>query len=127
MQWYYINNEFGIYFYFKTSLKKLPKLFYKVDYLTKSQWTFEKILNSARTLSATLQVDFGLLKGQVVALALPNSAEFFVSLLAVSRCGGVSSFVNPSYTTRIHIKNNCIFKVLTTKISWSLWFTHQWN
>ena len=82
-------------------LTNFLNFFCKIDHVTKSQWTFEKILNSARQLSLILQADFGLVKGQVVALALPNSAEFFVALLAISRCGGVSSFVNPGFTTRI--------------------------
>jgi len=70
-------------------------------------WTYDDILKAIGTLSTTLQTDYGLLKGQVVALALPNCAEYFVSFLAISRCGGVSTLVNPSYTICIKLKMLC--------------------
>jgi len=74
---------------------------HKVKFPENDQWSIMEILKASRALSATLQADFGLLKGQVVALALPNRVEFLVSFLAISRCGGVSTLVNPSYTIRI--------------------------
>jgi len=56
-------------------------------------------LDEAQHLAAALQADYGLVKGQVVALALPNSEEFIVSFLAVLMCGGVIALVNPASTT----------------------------
>ena len=69
-----------------------------VESATKQEWTCAQFLDSIGRLAAALQVTHGLTKGQVVALALPNCAEFLVSLLAVSKCGGVTALVNPSYT-----------------------------
>jgi len=69
-----------------------------VNFSNEFSWTFKDILKSTLALSTTLQVDFELKKGEVVALALPNCTEFFVSFLAISRCGGVSALINPSFT-----------------------------
>lgn len=55
-------------------------------------------MEEARHLAAILQMDYGLAKGQVVALALPNGEEFIVSVLAVLMCGGVLALVNPGST-----------------------------
>ena len=55
-------------------------------------------MDEARNLAGVLQSDFGLSKGQVVALALPNSKEFVVAFLAVLLCGGVVALVNPGST-----------------------------
>lgn len=68
--------------------------------MTKVEWTFTEVLDAVERLSTALQIEFDLQKGQVVALALPNSAEFIISVLAVSRCGGVASLINPGYTAR---------------------------
>ena len=69
-----------------------------MDAITKIEWTFSGVLGAIRRLSAALQVTHGLTKGQVVALALPNCAEFLVSLLAVAECGGILALVNPGFT-----------------------------
>jgi len=74
-------------------------IFLKFDSLTKYRWTFGDIMNATKILSAALQVDYGLQKGEIVALALPNCVEFVVSFLAISRCGGVTTLINPSCGT----------------------------
>ena len=56
------------------------------------------MIDEARHLAAVLQSDFGLNKGQVVALALQNSKESVVSFLGVLLCGGVVALVNPGST-----------------------------
>jgi len=76
-----------------------------VKFPENSHWTFIETLKATWALSATLQAEFGLIKGQVVALAIPNCPEFCVSFLAISRCVGVSALVNPSYTTCISNSN----------------------
>ena len=55
-------------------------------------------MDEARHLAGVLQSDFGLGKGQVISLALPNSKEFIVSFLAALLCGGVVALVNPGST-----------------------------
>ena len=79
-------------------------LFSQTDLLTKRNWKYSDLLTAINQLSAGLQSVHGLCKGQFVGLALPNSAEFVVSLLAVMRCGGVASFINPAYNIS---KQNC--------------------
>lgn len=70
-----------------------------MDAVTKVEWNFAEVVDAAERLAAVLQTRYALVKGQVVALALPNSGEFVVSLLAVSMCGAVTTLVNPVYTT----------------------------
>lgn len=79
----------------------------KVDAGTQNdEWSCSELLDSVRSLSAALQTTYGLTKGQMVALALPNCAEFVVSFLAVSRCGGVTALVNPGYTVGLDLMSS---------------------
>ncbi len=67
--------------------------------VTGVEYTYKQVIDEARHLAAALQIDYGLVKGQVVALALANSEEFIVSFLAVLMCGGVIALINPGSTT----------------------------
>lgn len=66
--------------------------------VTGVEYTYKQVLDEARHVAAALQTDYGLVKGQVVALALPNCEEFIVAFLAVLLCGGVIALVNPGST-----------------------------
>ena len=73
----------------------------QVDFWEESQWTNDQFIDAVHRLSAGLQSVYGLTKGQFVGLVLPNGAEVIISALAVMRCGGVVSPVNPAYTISI--------------------------
>lgn len=74
---------------------------------TKQQTTFSQILSSVKHLAAALQQEIGLIKGDIVAVALCNSAEFVITILAISECGAVSSLVNPAYN-----QSNILIRVM---------------
>lgn len=88
----------------------------QIDAETKVEWTFSRIKDAVERLSAALQVRYGLIKGQVVALALPNCPEFIVSLLAITRCGCIVSLVNPAYTKSNTIELNEVHMQLSTRL-----------
>ena len=60
-----------------------------------------QFIGAVHRLSAGLQSVYGLTKGKFVGLVLPNCAELVVSALAVMRCGGVVSPMNPTFTIGI--------------------------
>lgn len=62
--------------------------------------TYKELLNNIDNLAAGFQTTLGLKKGQCIALALPNTLEFAITLLAANKCGVVVSLVNPIYTFR---------------------------
>lgn len=76
---------------------------------TKQQTTFSELISSVSSLAAALQHDIGLKKGEFVAVALPNSAEFIITVLAISECGGVVSLVNPAYNSSKYMDYKFIF------------------
>ena len=62
----------------------------------------DQFIGAVQRLSASLQFDYG----------LPNCAEAIISALAVIRCEGVVSPVDPTYTISILKDNNmkCAYK-----------------
>lgn len=62
--------------------------------------TYTEVVEAVDKLAAALQSTQELKKGDCVAMLLPNSIEFTVSLLAVNKCAGVVSSLNPLYTAR---------------------------
>ncbi len=71
----------------------------QVNIDTKIEVTYGNLIHDIKCLAAGLQ-EHGLKKGQCVALALPNSSEFVITLLAVIHCGALVSLINPVYNTR---------------------------
>ncbi|XP_057377432.1 uncharacterized protein LOC130698831 [Daphnia carinata] len=71
-----------------------------VNVSTMEELTYGQLICDVNHLAAGLQASQGLKYGQCVALAIPNSMEFIVTLLAVNQLGAVASFVNPIYTFR---------------------------
>lgn len=82
-----------IYFYLSLIFSK------QVDIVTKAELKYSDLLHLVPKLAAGLQSTYKLSKGQYVAVALTNSIEFLITVLAVSQCGAIASFVNPVYTT----------------------------
>lgn len=77
---------------------------------------FDKIVNKA----ANLFLDFGINKGELVAVHLHNSPEFLISWLALAKIGAVSVPLNIHYTKREadHIINHSnINKVIANDCS----------
>ncbi len=66
---------------------------------TKAELKYSDLLHLVPKLAAGLQCTYNVSKGQYVAVALTNSIEFLITVLAVSQCGAIASFVNPVYTT----------------------------
>ena len=72
----------------------------QVNVDTKKEITYRTLINNVKSLAAGLQITHGLKKGQCVALAMPNSSEFVVTLLALTYAGAVVSLINPVYNSR---------------------------
>lgn len=62
------------------------------------QYTFAQMARTIEDLAAGLQSTFGVKKGTMVTVALPVCAEYAMTVLAVNRCGGVASLINPYQT-----------------------------
>ncbi|MGB5345526.1 MAG: AMP-binding protein [Woeseia sp.] len=63
-------------------------------------FTYRDLDNYSRELAAYFQKQAGLLKGQRVAIMLPNVLQYPVALFAIFRAGLVAVNVNPLYTAR---------------------------
>ncbi|EFX65709.1 hypothetical protein DAPPUDRAFT_303557 [Daphnia pulex] len=71
-----------------------------VSVTTKEEFTYGDLIHDVNCLAAGLQASGLVKRGQCVAMALPNSIEFVVTLLAVSQVGAFISLINPVYTPR---------------------------
>lgn len=63
------------------------------------RWTYDAFCNDIDKLTAVLQKQFGIAKGDRVALAMRNYPEMLVAMLAISAAGGVVTFLNAWWTT----------------------------
>lgn len=63
------------------------------------RWTFDEFVHEVNRLAAVLQSDFGLGKGDRVAIAMRNCPEFLVLMMAISSIGSVIVFLNAWWTT----------------------------
>ncbi len=68
-----------------------------VDALTGRALSFAEVVRDVNRLAAGLHA-WGLRKGEVVALFLPNCPEYAVVFHAVARLGAINTTVNPAYT-----------------------------
>ncbi len=72
-----------------------PRLaFVNMDY----GMTFAELDQKSRAFAAWLQQDLGLVKGERVAIMLPNLLQYPVVLFGVLRAGLIAVNVNPLYT-----------------------------
>lgn len=62
--------------------------------------TYREIEQKSRAFAAYLQQDLGLVKGDAVALMMPNLLQYPVALMGVLRAGCTVVNVNPLYTPR---------------------------
>lgn len=62
-------------------------------------WSFEEFHRDVNALSAILVTEFGVTKGQPVAIAMRNCPELLMLILAISSIGGVAVFLNAWWTT----------------------------
>jgi 4-coumarate--CoA ligase len=87
-----------------------------IDGPTGQHWTFKDTLLLSRKVAAGLN-NLGIRKGDVIALLLPNCAEFIFSFLGAAACGAVVTTSNPEYTEReiAHQFNACETKLIITQ------------
>jgi long-chain acyl-CoA synthetase len=58
--------------------------------------TYKQFQRHVKSLASAL-LDLGIEKGDVVALHLPNCAQYIISYYAVTRIGAIASGINPTY------------------------------
>ena len=89
--------EKPLHYYLKKSAAEYPNKI-AIHFLGK-EFTFQYIYDAAQRLAGYLQ-DIGLLKGDRVAIMLPNTPQAVISFYAVLMAGGIVVQTNPLYTER---------------------------
>ena len=90
-------DEKPLHYYLKKSASQYPNKI-AIHFLGK-EFTFQYIYDAAERLACYLQ-DIGLLKGDRVAIMLPNTPQAVISFYAVLMAGGIVVQTNPLYTER---------------------------
>ena len=90
-------DEKPLHYYLKKSATEYPNKI-AIHFLGK-EFTFQYIYDAAQRLASYLQ-DIGLLKGDRVAIMLPNTPQAVISFYAVLMAGGIVVQTNPLYTER---------------------------
>ncbi|CAM6100665.1 unnamed protein product [Calypogeia fissa] len=103
------------------SLEKAPENLDRIaiiDGPSGKQWTYRETAALAKKVAAGLNKQ-GIAKGEVIALLLPNCAEFVFCLLGSATRGSVVTTCNPFYTEREIAKqlNACNTKLIVTQAS----------
>lgn len=89
----------------------LLSLNFQVDVITGRQYTFAELRDSSAALAVRFQTKFKLVKGDVVAICLPNLPEYPGAVLGAIEAGLTVTTVNPIYTAGKKKKNKKLSKI----------------
>lgn len=86
------------------SLANWPNKVAIVCGVTGRQYTFAQLRDRCAAVAHRLRTEYGLKRGDVVAISLPNEPEYAIALLGAMEAGLAVTIINPAYTQLEHVK-----------------------
>lgn len=90
--------------YIWKDLAKWPNKVAIVCGITGRQYTFAQLRDRCAAVAYRLRTEYGLQRGDVIAISMQNEPEFVIAVLGALEAGLVVTTVNPLYTQYEHVK-----------------------
>lgn len=84
------------------NLAKWPNKIAMVCGLTGRQYTYAQLRDHCAAVAHRLRSEYGLRRGDVIAVSMPNEPEFAIAVLGAMEAGLAVTTINPAYTTHEH-------------------------